>query len=128
MRGVAWYRCGMPSVFIPVHTPTMNEIISWKASYRSKYNDEKRSFSKVAVPILRELGRFDAARVTLHVVVRSSRMDPDGICAGAAKFVLDCMVRAGVLPDDSQRHVLGLSFTWSVNPDSVGCFVLVEPA
>lgn len=43
--------------------------------------------------------------ITFHWYI-SSRADPDNIRIGA-KYLLDGMVKAGILQDDNQKHILG---------------------
>lgn len=42
----------------------------------------------------------------------SHRRDPDNVCAGGRKFILDCMVKLGKITDDSRRYVAGFSDTF----------------
>lgn len=118
----------MQVVFLPGRVPSMNEIVAARASWRGAYSKLKREYEEDAVPLLRALGKYQRVNVTLHIVEPHSRRDPDGICSGASKFVLDALVAAGVIPDDSQKHVATLSFLWSVNADDPGCFVMVSEA
>lgn len=55
----------------------------------------------------------------------STRRDPDNVVF-AKKFVLDGMVRAGVVPDDSQKWIVG--FEDIVETDAINPRVVVEIA
>ena len=44
----------------------------------------------------------------------NAKRDPDNIVA-AKKFILDGLVVAGVLPNDTQKWILGFSDTWQVS-------------
>ena len=53
---------------------------------------------------------------------RTKRRDPDNI-ASAKKFVLDALVKNGVLEDDSRKYVKGF---YDVIVDDTKDFVIVE--
>lgn len=106
----------------------MNDIIKLRASWRGAYSEAKRRYSTEAVPILRALQPVGRAAVTIHVVEPDTRRDPDGVCAGAAKLILDCLQEAGVLENDGWAQVASLHFLWSVNADDPGCWVSLTPA
>lgn len=57
--------------------------------------------------------------VTLHFhfAEPNKRRDLDNIAAGAIKPILDGLVEAGVLTDDSQKHIWGWSVSFDVDPD-----------
>jgi hypothetical protein len=61
-------------------------------------------------------GQFPrGAHVWFHIVERDERRDPDNFCGGSTKLVLDGLVRSGILPTDSWKGVLSLSYTWDVS-------------
>lgn len=45
----------------------------------------------------------------------NARRDPDNFTSMGRKFILDGLVKAGVIPDDSQKWVLGWSDDWAVD-------------
>lgn len=58
---------------------------------------------------------------------RDKRRDPDNI-AFAKKFLLDAMVARGVIPNDSQRYIAGLSDTFHVDSGNPRVVVTIEEA
>lgn len=54
----------------------------------------------------------------------NAKRDPDNIAA-AKKFILDGLVVAGILPNDTQKWILGFSDTWTVS-DTVGVEILIK--
>lgn len=56
-----------------------------------------------------------------------ARRDPDNV-AFAKKFVLDVLVREGVLRGDGQKHVGPLHDDFDVRPDTPGVIVELEEA
>lgn len=88
----------------------LNEYVD--AERRNRYAGAKlkKAETERAAAAARAYGmpRFDGpVEVSFVWYERNRRRDVDNVCA-AKKFVLDGLVRAGVLPDDSQRHVRAL--------------------
>ena len=59
---------------------------------------------------------------------RDSRRDIDNVSGFGHKVILDALVRCGVLPDDSQKYVRGLSDTVVVDKRNPRIEVLIEKA
>jgi hypothetical protein len=59
----------------------------------------------------------NGAHIAFRIFEVDRRRDPDNVCAGTAKFVLDGLVKCGVLPNDGWGGVLSLQFEWSRNPN-----------
>ena len=57
---------------------------------------------------------------------RDRRRDPDNLRIGS-KFVLDGFVEAGVLPDDSQRWIVGFQDRFHVDKDLPRVVVRLVP-
>jgi hypothetical protein len=64
--------------------------------------------------------------ITFHWFI-SSKHDPDNI-RFAAKYVLDGMIKGGVLPNDNQKWILGFrgDYFTRVEPGNEGVEVVVE--
>lgn len=52
------------------------------------------------------------AHIAFTIVETTRRRDPDNLCSGVAKLVLDGLVRCGVLRTDGWEDVLSLRFAW----------------
>ena len=48
-------------------------------------------------------------------VEKDRRRDPDNICGFGHKVILDALVKAGVLPDDSGKYIKGFKDSFSVD-------------
>ena len=68
-------------------------------------------------------------RVSVHFEWHepNRRRDPDNISA-AQKFVLDGMVKAGVIPNDGWKNIKGLTHSWVLDKEWPGVHVLIEEA
>lgn len=65
-------------------------------------------------------GKFpQGAHVKLVIVEANKRRDPDNLCSGACKMILDGLVKCGVLKSDGWGGVLSLSFEWMTGDPGV---------
>jgi Holliday junction resolvase RusA-like endonuclease len=91
--------------------PGLNEYVRAERTSRYEAARIKREWTELAgIEAARQgLPPFDGpVEVSFLWVEPNRRRDLDNV-AFAKKFVLDGLVRAGVIPDDSPRHVVGLS-------------------
>ena len=93
-----------------------------------RYAAKKTWEGAVAAAVLTELGRWPAAPLARARVeiTRCSTTEPDydGLVAGG-KFLLDGLVRAGVLEDDNPRVVGQPVYRWERAKRGAGCVRVV---
>lgn len=97
--------------------PGGNDLLKWAKSggKGSWYAAEKRKWSSLVALYAREQGFKKIARPAhfeFELWEPNRKRDPDNMCAGAAKFILDALQDAGLLEKDSWNWVLSLQFTW----------------
>lgn len=121
------------SVFIPGPLPGMNEIIAAAKSGRGKGNAYSRMKKQWGEVVWAFAKSARLARVEGPVSVRmcwrekDARRDIDNVAA-AAKFVLDGLVKAGVIANDNQATVIALEHIFTVDKAKPGVLVSVDPA
>lgn len=92
---------------IPVKLPSLNEVI---AKNRTNRYDGARLKADIEDDIIRCIIKDRVPKISVPVDIlmvfdeRTKRRDVDNI-QSAQKFILDAMVKAGVLEDDSRRYV-----------------------
>lgn len=116
-------------IWIPGVFPGMNEITKAAKSGRGKsngYSRMKASHDARVVNALRgvPLPKIGRARFAFVWYEPQRRRDPDNVSAGQ-KFVLDGLVKAGVIPNDGHNEVAGLSHDFVISPDHPGVVVTV---
>lgn len=115
---------------LPIRVPSLNELLSRKRIVRGKTDGfaitKKRIESEVAV-FARAQNFPKIQDAYFHFIFRekNKRRDPDNLTV-ATKFILDSLRKEGLIPGDGWKHVLGLSFGWSVDFDSPGVSVLAS--
>lgn len=122
-------------LWVPGPLPGMNEIVDAAKSGRGKFNAYSRMKSTWTglVENLAKRAKLSCvpgpARVHFRWLERDKRRDPDNVTAGA-KFVLDGLVKAGVLESDRQEHVHELIHEFSIahRDDGPGVWVTVDLA
>ena len=118
------------SLWISGPMPGMNEIIgaakgaggrgTMYSLMKRQWTDHVWAFAKGANLPLRE------GPVSLHFEWHepTRKRDPDNV-ACAKKFILDGLVKAGVLPGDGWAHIGGWTDAWLVDKKNPGCLVTI---
>lgn len=117
---------------IPFRAPNLNDLLRLKAgsaaarSRRSAPHTSRRGYDGYAevkaqwAAIVRayalnqRIQPVESANVHFLILETDRRRDPDGLCSATSKFVLDGLVKCGVLPGDGWRCINGLSFSWGL--------------
>jgi hypothetical protein len=104
---------------IPKRLPGLNEIIRWnnqrvpflsKGKYIVfKYTIKKRELEEYLVKLFvvqtkGEAGKsikYTRCKIVFHWYEPNRRRDPSNVCAGGRKFILDALVRSGILQNDN---------------------------
>jgi Holliday junction resolvase RusA-like endonuclease len=96
--------------------PGLNDYVLRERSNRFAGAAMKRAQTDRAAAAARGLPAFHGpVTVSFTWVEKNRRRDPDNV-AFAKKFVLDGLVRAGVIENDSPRYVRGLSDRFECDP------------
>ena len=113
-------------VFIPHRLAGLNELLGATNQHRQKGAKLKKQETELVALYARRLKPYDKP-IVLSVVYHepNAKRDPDNIAA-AKKFILDGLVDAGVLPNDTQKWVRGFSDRWVVDKDHVGVSITIK--
>lgn len=95
--------------------PGMNEIISAARTHWSQSATQKKTATLRVVKALKGRRRFDTPiALEIHWFEPTLKRDLDNVTAGV-KFILDGMVVAGKITNDSRAYVNGLSHKVSLD-------------
>jgi Holliday junction resolvase RusA-like endonuclease len=118
--GMAWECDGAQmKIIIPGEFTSLNEYINAERgnkfhAAKIKDNETYRVWLEcVNLPTIREF----PVTLLFDWYTKDSRKDADNIDF-AKKFILDGLVRAGVLPDDSRKYVIGTSCLCHVDKEN----------
>jgi len=117
-------------VFIEGPLPGMNYIIALAKVRRgrySKYAQEKREWEERVIFVCKAHKLKPVqGRVYFDFIwyEKNKRRDPDNISA-SKKFILDALVKAGILPDDNWKYVAGFKDRFCVADNGKRAGVLV---
>lgn len=96
------------TIEIPMKLPSINEYIEACKIQKGKWNkgnQMKQDSQKEMIPYFKDLPNYtDPIVLDFTWVEKDRRRDLDNIC-WAKKFILDALVQAGKIPDDSQKYV-----------------------
>ena len=115
----------MNKVFIPHQFCTLNKYIA--AMNRNRYIGNKIKQDETEIARLHFIGKkFDTpCYIKFRWFVKDKRTDPDNI-AFAKKYILDGIVKAKSIPDDTMRHILGFTDEFIIDKNNVGVEVTIS--
>jgi len=102
---------------IPGRLPGLNEIIDAAKQGKGKYQPYammKEHYTTMIGWLAKKLPNFEKVALIITWYEPDRRRDPDNIMAGQ-KFILDALVHAGVIPNDSQKYVRGIVHRFKVD-------------
>jgi len=102
---------------IPGRLPGFNEIIEVAKSGKGKYQPYammKDEYTSMIAWLAKKLPSYEKVALVITWYEPDHRRDPDNIMAGQ-KFILDALVHAGVIPNDSQKYVRGIVHRFKVD-------------
>lgn len=101
---------------IPRQLPGLNEIIDWSKHelrylrrgkrrvfrYTLKKSEYEATISKFALAArTSDFKPFKSAKIDFIWIEPNRRRDPSNVCAGGRKFILDALVKSGILSNDN---------------------------
>ena len=120
----------MQSFFIPGILPGLNEIIASSKSGHGKSN----AYARLKNEMMDRIGLFiiqahlkpvKEAYIEFQWHERNRKRDPDNIAAGK-KFILDALVKAGILKNDGWAQIIGFHDTFFVDKRNEGVGVIIN--
>ena len=110
---------------IELKLPSLNDYIYDCRANKYRASKLKRETEAAISLFLRQLPRItEPVVIRFHWVEKNRLRDLDNI-AFAKKFILDALVRAGKLQDDSQRFVKGFVDTFEIGKE-YKCMIEIE--
>ena len=103
---------------IPGRLPGLNEIIDAAKQGKGKYQPYsimKEEHTSMITWIAKMLPKYERVELIITWYEPDRRRDPDNIMAGQ-KFILDALVQAGVIPNDNQRYIAGITHRFEIDP------------
>lgn len=89
--------------------PDLNTIIDQSKSHWANYSKMKKTYTSRVAQAAIGAKKVKKADIDITYYCKNRRKDPDNIIGGGNKFVLDGLVKAGVIPNDGWRHVNSLN-------------------
>jgi len=112
--------------------PGLNDILAGSASASrgwSSYNALKQKWTGDIGLVARTSGLapLGSGYFSYLFVEPTSRRDPSNVVSGGVKIIEDALQKAGLLPGDDWRYVLGFIGHWTLNKGRAGCLVCWSP-
>ncbi len=108
----------MNRIEIPFKLPSLNQYINECRKNRFAGANMKKSIEKDICWYINQLPKYDKPiRIHFHWVEENKKRDLDNICF-AKKFILDSMVKVGVLKNDNRNYIKGFTDTFEYSNKS----------
>lgn len=116
-------------LIIPGRLDGLNKLIN--ANRQNPYVGAKVKKDNDTIVSFEILHQLNGAQVQNPVFIdflwveKDRRRDPDNVASGK-KYILDALVRSGVLKDDTQRYIRGFTDSFEVDKDNPRIEVLIR--
>ena len=112
---------------IPIIFPSLNEIIESSKTHWSKYSKPKKGYTEIVASFAKQQLKPVKRQIDIHChwICRDKRKDPDNIATGV-KFILDGLVKAGILKNDGFNEIKSIHHTFEVDKQNVGVVVTIK--
>jgi len=100
----------------------LNEYTNANRGSKGKFfgNQTKKFWTNEIAELLHDAPKFkNPVTIKFHWVEPNAKRDPDNFIF-AKKFILDGMVKAGVIENDGHKNIIAFTDTWEVDKDSEG--------
>ena len=116
----------MIKIEIPMKLPSLNEYINECRRNRYSAGKMKNNVENDIGYFINQLPRFNKPiRINFTWVEANKKRDLDNICF-AKKFILDALVKAGILENDNKSHISGFTDKFEYADKSKVIVELVE--
>ena len=103
---------------IPMKLPSLNEYVNVCRTNPYMASKYKKDLERDISVFLSKLPKFEQPiRIHFHWIEGNKRRDLDNVCA-AKKFILDAMVKCGLLKDDNRNCVTGFTDTFEYGKET----------
>jgi len=111
--------CGVQEVKfeIPGRLPGLNEIIDAAKSHFGAYAKMKHEHTTAIAWLAKKLPTYKRVELVITWYEPDQRRDPDNIMAGQ-KFILDGLVQAGTITNDSRRYIKSITHRFGVDREN----------
>ena len=104
---------------IPGLMPGMNEIIAANRGQFGPhiYGKMKSKWEAIiyAAILQYRIKPVEKALIGFEWIERNRKRDPDNINSGGRKFILDTLVKSGILKDDGWKNIVGFKDTYGID-------------
>lgn len=121
----------MGKITIKGRLPGTNDIIGAAKKGRGNYQPYsimKAEYTDMVAWIAKQLPKYGRVDIAITWYEPNLRRDPDNITGGGTKFILDGLVAAGVIENDSQRFINSITHKYELDRKNPRIEVIVKEA
>ena len=110
-------------IFIKGKFPSLNEVNN--ANRYNRYAGaklKKETEYAIMLQLSQHKDKFEYAHIDFIWYEQNRKRDPDNL-ASAKKFILDCLVKNGNIPNDGWKNIAGFTDTWVIGENGVNIII-----
>jgi len=96
----------------------MNTIVKKSKSHYMAYSNMKKDYTALVQISAGNLPKIERADFEITWYCKDRRKDPDNVSGGGIKFILDGLVKAGVLENDGWRQIKSIKHKFEVDKEN----------
>ena len=119
------------TIEIPGRMPGINDIVKDAKRGRGKYQPyaiAKKEWTETVAWCAKKLPAYNKIDIEITWYEPNRRRDPDNIAGGGCKVIMDGLVMAGTIKDDSQKYVRSIKHNFDVDKDNPRVEIAIEEA
>lgn len=97
--------------------PDLNQIIKASKSHYMSYSNMKKDYTALVMISAGNHPKIERADVEITWYAKNRRKDPDNIAAGV-KFILDGLVKGGVLENDGWNQINRITHDFAIDKEN----------
>ena len=100
--------------------PGLNEMIDAAKKGKGKYQPYrmmKQTYTDMVAWLAKKLPKYQQVNITITWYEPNEKRDPDNVQAGC-KFILDGLVKAGTIPNDTRRYIKSITHIPELDRDN----------
>ena len=96
-------------IWLPIEYPSLNQYIKIERGNKYQSAKVKKEYTNITMYLTMGKKKINTpCKLKFTWYIKNKRTDPDNICF-ARKFALDGIVKSGIIPDDTFKHIKGFT-------------------
>ena len=100
---------------IPGKLPGLNEVVAAAKRHFGSYSSDKKRYTELVSLYARKMPQYGKINITITWIEKNEKRDKDNISGGGTKFILDGLVLARVILNDTWKYIGNITHRYEVD-------------